>query len=196
MDFLAKLKNLIRYAKVTGPADNTKEFPVQQVTFKGKTADTYMVFPYGMYANADTQNSVAVLFSVDGNDDNRAAIPSNPQNRPTDLAEGEVAIYHPNSGACIKLRASGDIEITTEGNIAATCADLNATASGDANVTSTGDTNVTAANVNVDASVTNLGVGGLPIARAGDPVSVTITSGSSAGVATGTITSGGDNTSI
>ena len=55
---------------------------------------------------------------------------------------------------------------------------------------------MTAANVNIDAGTTNLGVGGLAIARVGDPVSVAVVGGSSEGTHTGTITGGGGNTSI
>jgi hypothetical protein len=63
-------------------------------------------------------------------------------------------------------------------------------------ITSNGEVNVNASTVNIDASTTNLGDGGQPIARQGDSVEVTVTSGSSAGTYNGTITGGGDNTSI
>ncbi len=49
--------------------------------------------------------------------------------------------------------------------------------------------------VNVDGLV-NLGLGGNAIARVGDSVEVTVTGGSSAGTYSGTITSGGVNTSL
>lgn len=189
LGFLAKLKNIVRAGKITGPADNSKQFPVQQISFKGKLADTLMVFPYGVYANVSTDDALALMFAIDGNEENRAAIAYTPQKRPTDLANGEVAFYHPFSNSFIKFRNDGTIAIDAKGV-------LNLDATGDININVSGDANITASSVNIDASVTNLGVGGQPIARVGDAVQVTITGGSSAGTASGTITSGGANTSI
>lgn len=59
-----------------------------------------------------------------------------------------------------------------------------------------GTIDIHADTVNVNANTTNLGTGGDEIARKGDTVQVEVTSGSSAGVYDGTITSGGSNTSI
>lgn len=82
----------------------------------------------------------------------------------------------------ISLRNNnGNIDINTESNV---------------NITAGGNAEVTATNVNVHASETNLGDGGQQIARVGDSVEVSITSGSSSGTWSGTITSGGTNTSI
>jgi len=58
-----------------------------------------------------------------------------------------------------------------------------------------GDIDIEATTVNIDASTTNIGVGGAAIARVGDSVQVTVVGGSSAGTHNGTITSGGGNTS-
>ena len=100
---------------------------------------------------------------------------------------GEKRIYSvkstaPNEVAAeIYLKNDGDIEIT---------------GAKDLNITVVGNCNLKAATVNVDATQTNLGTGGANIARLGDEVTVEITSGSSAGTYTGTITSAGNNTSI
>lgn len=59
-----------------------------------------------------------------------------------------------------------------------------------------GDIDVKGTNINIDATTTNIGVGGNAIARVGDSVEVSVVGGSSAGTHNGTITSGGDNTSI
>lgn len=66
----------------------------------------------------------------------------------------------------------------------------------DLNIVINGNANIKAASVNIDAGVTNLGVGGQPIARLGDEITVNVTSGSSAGTYKGTISSAGTNTSI
>lgn len=56
--------------------------------------------------------------------------------------------------------------------------------------------NLKATQITIDSPKTIIGTGGQPIARVGDSVEVNVTSGSSAGTWSGTITSGGVNTSI
>lgn len=223
MDFLVKLRNIVRICTVTG-GDQAKQVPIQQITFKGKVADTLMVFPYGLYANVSSTDALALLFSIEGNEGSRAAMAYTPQLRPEDLEQDEVAIYHPFTKSFIKFRNNGDIDIDTDvedasgsininavnvnvtasGDVGLDATNINVTTSADINMTVTGDVILDATNVDItasgqvdiDAPATNIGVGGAAIARLGDTVSVTVVGGSSAGVATGTITSGGANTSI
>lgn len=102
-------------------------------------------------------------------------------------APGEKRIYsvdinEPDKVAAeVYLKNDGIIEIT--GNK-------------DLNIIINGNCNLKAVKVNVDATETNLGIGGAKIARLGDEVEVEVTSGSSAGTYTGKITSAGVNTSI
>lgn len=191
--------NSIKWARITKPAPaEPQQFAVQQVSYSGKVGDAAVVMPYGLHANLPV-DALTLMFSVNDEPDNRAIIGYDAKNRPT-LEEGEVAFYHPPTDSFIIFRASGDLDIQagTEGgaNVNIICTDANITASGDVNVEASGDANITAANVNIDAGVTNLGVGGLAIARVGDPTTVTIPGGSSAGTYAGTITGGGTNTSI
>lgn len=200
---ISRLRNLIKPAIITGPADNSLNRPVQQVSYKGVVSESLVIFPYGMYANV-ANNAYGVMFSLDANDEQKAIIAAADE-RPDDLEQDETAFYHPKTESFIKFRNNGDIEIEStnnanlivSGNMNVTIGG-NATINiaGDANITSTGDTNVKAANVNIDAAVTNLGVGGLGIARIGDTVQVEVVGGSSAGPHNGTITSSGGNTSI
>jgi phage gp45-like len=179
------LHKLIRWARITKPAPaEPQQFAVQQVSYSGKVGDAAVVMPYGLHANLPV-DSLALMFAVNGEPDNRAIIGYDAKKRPA-LEEGEVAFYHPPTDSFIIFRASGDLDIQagTEGgaNVNIICTD--------ANITASGDVNVEAANVNIDAGVTNLGVGGLAIARVGDAVAVDGVTHS------GTITAGGLNTSI
>lgn len=183
MAFLARLKNLIRVGKITGAANNSTQFPVQQLTFKGKVTEALMIFPYGVYANVSIEDALALFFSIDGNEENKAAIAYTPQKRPTDLANGEVAVYHPTSNSFIKFRNNGNIEVEGTGQI-------NIVTTGDVNLECNAASVTAAASVDIDSPVTNLGSGGQPIARVGDAVQVNTTTG------VGTITAGGTNTSI
>lgn len=163
------------WAKITRKGTEAGVYPVQQGTYLDRVTDFIALFPYGMHANLPV-GQLCLLIDEKG----RIIVGTSCVGRIV-VEEGEVVFYHPKTKAKIHFRNSGDIDIDMPGKL---------------NVTSAGDVNVTATNVNIDASVTNLGTGGLPIARAGDPVSVIVSSGSSAGTWAGTITSGGANTSI
>lgn len=103
---MSMIKNLIRWATITSAGIDDKQFTSQQVEYLGKIADGLTAFPYGMHANAPP-DTFALMFSIQGNPDNRAIIPINTKNRPT-LASGEVAFFHPLlPDMLIKLQADG-----------------------------------------------------------------------------------------
>ncbi len=128
---MSKFKNIVRWAKITQAGSDDKQFATQQMTYLGKVADGVMVFPYGFHANA-APDSLALMFAIQGNPDNRAAIPWDHKNRPK-LVSGEVAFYHPSTDAFIIWRASGDLDIETgDGgtkNVNINCKQANVTAS-------------------------------------------------------------------
>lgn len=107
------LRKLIRWARITKAGTDAEQFPVQQVEYMGKVADSLMVFPYGMHGNVPA-DSLGLMFAVGGNPENRATIGFAPQDRPT-LEEGEVAFYHPLlPNLIIKLQASGEMLIQSD----------------------------------------------------------------------------------
>lgn len=99
---------------------------------------------------------------------------------------GSVSV---SSGSDISLSATGSVNITQSSGVTIDN-------SGTTEINSSGNVSVNAPTVNIEASVTNLGAGGQAIARLGDSVQVNVTSGSSSGTWSGTITSAGTNTSI
>ena len=133
---MSLIKNLIRWARVTAAGSDDKQFATQQVKYLGKTADSTMVSMFGFHYNA-TPDSFALMFAVQGNPDNRAAMAWAPKNRPT-LASGEVAFYHPPTDAFIIWKASGDLEIET-------------------GTGGTAEINIKAATVNITADVNIIG---------------------------------------
>lgn len=147
MGFLDKLKNIVRFARITGPADNSANFPVQQMSFKGKVVNVLQIFPYGMYANSASDDSLGVMFSIDGSENNRAAISYTPQRRPNDLEQNEVAIYHPYTNSFIKFRNNGNIEIDSiqdgnTGNIIVNCSNATINASEDVSINASGSVEI------------------------------------------------------
>lgn len=107
-----KLHNLLRWIRVirTGADDPTK-FHVQQIEYMGKVADTLMVFPYGLHGNVP-EDALGLMFSIQGNPDNRGVIAWVPKGRPI-LKGGEVAFYHPPTDAFMIWRENGDLDIET-----------------------------------------------------------------------------------
>lgn len=103
--------NLIRLGRIADnlPKDQ-QQFATQKVEYLGKVADATMVFPYGMHANVAI-DSLTLLFSVQGNPDNRAAIAWLPKSLP-DLKPDEVAFFHPKiPNLIIKLQEDGQLLI-------------------------------------------------------------------------------------
>ena len=122
-------RNSIRLAQITAAGKNGEQFATQQLTYLGRVADSMMMFPYGLHANAPV-GSLGLMFSVQGYPDDKVTIPWAPKTRP-DLAEGEVAFYHPPTDGHIIWRESGKLEIITgtEGTadieITASCVKIN-----------------------------------------------------------------------
>lgn len=154
-----KIKNMIKRAIVTNPGDDSKNFPITQIKYFEKTADAEAVYPYGFGANAP-KGAVALVFAVNGDESNRAAIVSLPQSRIKNLKPGECYMSNLITGDAIIMREGG-IEIISNNPI---------TINGP---------------VVVNGNVQLGGAGGQPIARVGDTVvGGVITSGSANHTAT------------
>lgn len=183
MDFFNALRNLIRRGVVTGGADNSATFPVQQVSYLKKISDCYMIFPYGMYANASSNDSLVTLFSVEGDDAKKAGIPQAAFKRPKDLEPGEVAFYHPETDSFIKYRNSGNLEIESgnggTGNVIVNAAQVNINAT--TSVTFDTPTVTFTGNVNIEGDATLGKLADTPkaIARLGDAVAGGVITGGS-----------------
>lgn len=132
-------RNMIKRAVVTLGGTDDKELPIQQLSYNGKVADAEIIFPYGVHANLSADNNtLCVVFAVDGQEDYRAAMGYTPSLRPKPLAEGEVVFYHPLTQSKIHFRNNGDIDIDVNGENG----DLNATIKKDLNITVAGDATI------------------------------------------------------
>ena len=136
---MGMMSKLLRWVRVIKPGvDDPSKFHVQRIEYMGKVSDALMVFPYGIHANVP-ENAFGIMFTIQGNQDNRGVIAWVPKGRPK-LEGGEVAFYHPPTDAFIIWRTNGDLDIETgsegtgEINIKATLTTIN----GD--LTVTGDT--------------------------------------------------------
>ena len=154
MDIYSKVSNLIKRAVVTLTNKDSGQFAATQVKWmRDKVAITEVVHPYGLSSNAPV-NSLALMFNVMGQEENRAAIVYDPKNRFKNLKEGEVALGNFVTRSVIKFLENGDIEITgiADQNVTLT-GDMNVTVGGDVNLESTGNVNITAPIVNIDGEL-------------------------------------------
>lgn len=146
---------MIKRAVVTlNPAD-TGQIPVAQVQWSSSntTNNVQVITPYGFYSVAPT-GSLALMFNVMGQEENRAAIIDNPKGRFKNLKPTEVAVGNPLTESVIKFLENGDIEVTgkADQNINIT-GSVNLTVGGDVNVTTTGNTTViTTGNTTIDST--------------------------------------------
>lgn len=107
---MSMLKNLLRWVRIIKPGvDDPDNFHIQQISYLGKTAETLMLFPYGLHGNVP-EDALGLMFSIQNNTDNRATIAWVPKGRPK-LKGGEVAFYHPPTDAFIIWRENGDLDI-------------------------------------------------------------------------------------
>lgn len=175
--------HFLRRCVTTLVGSDDKDVRVQQVGYNGAAVDAEVYAPYGMSYNLPP-GCLCLYAQVGGDGGNLVVLPDRSQDRVRDLAEGEVAFFNPLTKSRTVYRQDGTLEIVTEGN------------AGHLSVTVKGNVSLSAQQVDIDAAVTNIGVGGQAIARVGDSVEVNVVGGSSAGTHSGTITSGGSNTSI
>ncbi len=163
-----KTRNIVKRGYVTAPGNDVNDYAVIQISClsPAKTANAELVSPYGLSVNLPKDLQV-LTFSVQSHEENKACIGYSQVNRFKNLKPGEVVVGNPSSGSFVKFANDGTIEISSDNDI-----------------------NVVADNVSVTANKVDLGVGGAKIARLGDTVHVSLSTGD------GTITSGGTNTSV
>lgn len=165
------------WAKITNVGNSAAQWFIQQITYRKKVSDCIIHYPYGFHANAKIDTSVVYWMGVGGDASNKIGFAWNPNIRPN-LEEGEVAVYQPGTNTLITFLADGTIQLDSD--VAVNVTSPTVTIAGDVTIEG---------NLQVDG-VATLGSGGAAIARSGDPVTVTVVGGSSAGPASGTITAG------
>jgi len=183
-DLLAKIKNIVKWAKVTKSIPDTEAKPGDYVSYlKKENVSACLITPYGFFSKPPVGMHV-FLFSANGNEGSRVGISCALSEREKNLEVGESGIVNLVTGVVIKLDKDGNVHIKNAQKIIIESSPVNIDVLG-------ADVNIdNANNVNVNANKVNLGSGGQPIARLGDAVQV------NTGTGTGTITGGGTNTSI
>lgn len=107
---LNKLKNLIKWGRITRVGDDNKQFPRVQVTSLGVSSDDHAIFPYGIYGKVP-EDTLALKLNIRGSESNSASMPITGPERPRDLKKNDWAIGNFEKGNLIIFRENGDIEI-------------------------------------------------------------------------------------
>lgn len=137
------LENLIKLALVTRNSDDSEHFPQFQIQYLNKVANASILLPYGLPSRPIPGETLCLVFNIQGQEENRIAIPLATTNRKKDLKDGEVALYNEATKGEVYLKENGDLVISvpkdliqTSKNITITGEDANVTL---ANVTATAD---------------------------------------------------------
>lgn len=109
---LNKISNGIKRAIVSLVSSDNGVFQVAQISYLGKTANAELIYPYGLSSNPPV-GSIAVIFNVQGQEENRVGIANYPGARFKNLKAGEVALGNFITKSNIKFLESGDIVVTS-----------------------------------------------------------------------------------
>jgi hypothetical protein len=115
----SKIQNIVRRAYITLTNNDNKQFSYTQANAMNKTLDIETIYPYGLFAQAPT-NSLALIFSVQGNEENLAGICYPGSTRFKNLKEGEVLLGNTLAQTYIKLDKDGNVEIDSKAGITVT----------------------------------------------------------------------------
>lgn len=159
---------IIRWGKTLAGGTSGGQYPKQRSTYMGRKINAVAVFPYGVHANVPPEQ-LALMFPCQG-----AQIPMDAAERP-EMAEGDVAVYHPQTGSYIIWREGGKLDVVASGAVEVVAAgDVDVTSQGDITAVATGNANIQAAAINLMGATTvtgNLTVGGT-LTLGGQTVSV------------------------
>lgn len=114
-DILNRISNGIKRAFVSLVGSDSEAFQTTQISYLGKTADTEVIYPYGLCGNPPT-GSLVLLFNVQGQEENRAGIANLPNKRFKNLKAGEVAVGNYLTTSVVKFLENGNIEVFCQNN--------------------------------------------------------------------------------
>jgi len=143
-DLFNKITSLIKRCALTKPAKDNADYQIVQCQYLGKIADIEAASLYGYSYNA-TINSTGIMFSILGNEENRAAFFNLPQERFKNLKAGEVQIGSPVTKSSVKFALDNSIIINSLGEISIISAsDLLINTTGNINIKASGTLNIEA----------------------------------------------------
>lgn len=126
------IANLIKLGLVTGNTDDTEDFPQFQIQYMDKVADAMILLPYGFPARPIPDETLCLVFNIQGQEQNRIAVPLSSTNRLKGFKDGEVGMHNEALGTFIKMDEEGNLRIEVPNeilqnsqNVTITAADVN-----------------------------------------------------------------------
>jgi phage gp45-like len=129
-----------------------------------KVADATILLPYGMASRPIPGDTLALVLSIQGQEENRIAIPLSTTNRKKGLKDGETVLENEETGGFCYLREDGtlevfipkDLETTVKKIIINASEEITVSAGGAVSLTTPGTASISASGVTVDAATTEL----------------------------------------
>jgi len=180
---MANLPTATKRARITKVAKDDGNYHVAQVDYMGKTCDVEIITPYGLYSSLPA-DAIAVLWNVQGQEENRVGIGNTPKTRFKNLQAGEVVVGSPQTESRVKFATDGSITVTGKNSATITVdssGNMTFITQGTMSLTSTGDLTLAATgNVIINGAEIRLNGSSRGVARLTDTVNgANITSASS-----------------
>lgn len=112
---LRMIRSIVRRAIVSLSLEDTGDYPLVQISYLGKTAKAEVIWPYGMGGRLPV-DAIFFNFNIEGMEENKAGIGTQPKLRVKVDAEGEVWFGNPLTQSISLYKANGDNEETIKGD--------------------------------------------------------------------------------
>ena len=177
---MANLPTATKRARITKPDKDEGNYHVAQVDYMGKVCDVEIVTPYGLYSNTPA-DGVAIIWNVQGQEENRVGFSNTPKTRFKNLKPGEVVVGSPQTLSNAAFMTDGSIVVTGKNNTVVTVdasGNITMTVGGDFTMNATGDVIINGATIQLNGN-------SVGVARLNDTVTAGVISSASTTVKTG-----------
>lgn len=144
MNFLKKIKSIIRIGYISNVSKDTTKIQQAQLSYYDQVKEMPVLSLYGISYNAPI-NTVSLVVQIDGDKSNTIAIPLSNSNRFMPLKSGEVQIGNYLTGDSVKFTEDGKIIVNSSSEVEVTAPTIkvngNLEVSGD--ITSSGNVSAT-----------------------------------------------------
>jgi len=144
-------RNSIKIAKVTKNTNDSERFPTFQISYLGKVADAAILLPYGLTSRPMPDDTLCLVFSIQGQEENRIAVPLGTTNRKKGLKDGETVLENSDTGAFLYLDEDGNLRVNIPKDLIEIVQSVSITASGSLTVSATGAAALTASGLAITA---------------------------------------------
>tara|TARA_R110000751_G_scaffold93960_1_gene183429 strand:- start:6705 stop:7274 length:570 start_codon:yes stop_codon:yes gene_type:complete len=109
MSLLHKIRSIIKLAVITNASSDIGAIPINEISYRGKVANSAPWFPFGFHAVPEN-GTLTLVVNPNARDEERIDFATSVQRR-IPVSIGEVVVYHPATKSKIHFRADGSIDI-------------------------------------------------------------------------------------